>query len=341
MPRLGTTILAVFLYFLSHGASADQACREPAEFELGGGEFQLFVENDYFDGTDRYYTNGIKLGLGTRLDSVARWLGGTACQWMLKRASDIGGTIHFGLFLGQNMYTPRSIRIREAQPFDRPWAAWLYLGGVAQRYEGNTLDTAELDVGLVGPAALGRQVQTTWHRFVGVQRPLGWSNQLPNEPAFSLSYLHKRRHGNARIDIVPHVGVTLGTVMTLARAGGIVRIGRNLSGFGPDGIEPGGAMLQATREEDVRARENLEWYLFSGIDYRFVAHNIFLDGTVFHDSPGVTRKRQVHDLTTGFSLRYHGLRYSLTRIRRSEEFTAGPRSGGSQSFDSINVGYEF
>ena len=37
--------------------------------------------------------------------------------------------------------------------------------------------------------------------------------------------------------------------MTFARAGGIVRLGKNLSGFGPDSVEAGGAMLQSTHAQ--------------------------------------------------------------------------------------------
>ena len=306
-----------------------------------GSELQLFIENDFLDGTDRYYTNGIKFGLGTPVTTLQQLLT-LPSHWMLDRISDLGGEVHFGLFAGQNMYTPRSIRVSAAQPFDRPWAAWLYLGGVAQRVQANTLDTVEMNLGMVGPAALGNQVQTRWHRLVGVQRPLGWDNQLPNEPAFLVSYLHKRKFGNDNLELIPHAGATVGTVMTLARVGGIVRIGHNMSGFGPDSIEPGGAMLQNTRRESEAGMRNaFEWYGFAGTDYRFVARNIFLDGTVFHNSTSVNRRHYVQDLSAGLSARYRWLRISLTHIRRSEEFTTSRGGGGRQTFDSLNLGLEF
>ena len=126
-----------------------------------------------------------------------------------------------------------------AQPGDRPWAAWLYVGGVAQRLEESKLQTVEIDLGVVGPAALGRQVQTEWHRLIGVDQPLGWSNQIPNQPGVLVAFVEKRRFGSRHFEIVPHFGGTLGNVMTLARAGGIVRWGRNMSGFGPDTMGPG------------------------------------------------------------------------------------------------------
>ena len=302
-------------------------------------ELQLFVENDKWAGTDRNYTNGFKVGVGVKLGLFEDMLKDSS-GWMLNLLSDPAANTEFGLFGGQNMYTPRAITVSTPQPFDRPWAAWLYLGGIAQHATDSTLDSVEADVGVVGPAALGRPIQTEWHRLIGVNRPRGWDNQNPTEAAFLVGYLHKHRYGNDNFDFVPHYGVTVGTVMTLARAGGIVRFGQHMTGFGPDGIEPGGAMLQGTRHEQEQGR-NFEWYAFVGADYRLVARNIFLDGTVFHDSPSVDRRTGVHDLTRGFSLRYGQLRFSLTRVRRSEEFATPRGGGGGQTFDSFNIGFEF
>jgi hypothetical protein len=213
---------------------------------------------------------------------------------------------------------------------------------VAQRVVGNRLDTVELDVGMVGPAALGEQVQSRWHALVGAPQPRGWSNQIPNEPAFLVAYLQKRRLGAGNVQLVPHVGVTLGTVMTLARVGGIVRAGQHMTGFGPDTIEPGGAMLQSIRHAaDVQKASGLEWYVFVGGDVRLVARNVFLDGVLFRDSPSVDRRTRVYDLTAGLAMRYQQLNFSLTRVRRSEEFTTPIGGGGTQTFYSLNVGWEF
>jgi hypothetical protein len=121
----------------------------------------------------------------------------------------------------------------------------------------------------------------------------------------------------------------------------MLRLGHNISGFGTDTIEPGGAMLHGTRASGGGSRQGREWYVFAGVDHRLVAHNIFLDGTVFRDSPSVTRRPHVWDVSAGFSLRIDGLRFSLTRIRRSEEFTTARGGGGRQTFDSINLGFEF
>lgn len=321
-----------------------------------GDEIQVFIENDSFGGTDQYYTNGIKFGCGIPAGRVSK-LFTLPPDALLRQITD-GAQNHFGLFLGQNLYTPRDISITGPQPNDRPWAAWLYVGAVAQSVKEEVLDsgitegrlhTVEVDLGVVGPPALGRQVQSFWHRhIVDAPEPKGWGNQIRGEPGFMVSYLHKRRYGNRNgVQFVPHAGLSLGTIMTFVRTGGIVRIGQNMTGFGPDSIEPGGAMLKNARflkdseggAGDVR--RDFEWFAFAGVDGRVIGHNIFLDGSLFRDGPGVQRRDTVYDISAGLSLRLDQLRVSVTRIKRSEEFRTPAGGDGRQRFYSVNIGVEF
>jgi lipid A 3-O-deacylase len=338
-------LLAVAIALAASSAKADTGPPEPVEGVAGkltGAAVQVIVENDFLAGTDRYYTNGIKLGITVPAPLVQELFRAPATALLDQFARDPNPP-HFGLFLGHSLYTPRTITVAAPQPFDRPWAAWLYLAGVAQRAEGTRLDTVELDLGVVGPAALGQEVQTAWHGLVDAPRPRGWHNQLPNEPAFLVSYLRKRRIALAEnLEWIGHAGAIAGTVMTLARAGGMLRSGFNMTGFGPDGIEPGGAMLyNARRLAEAAGRGEREGYAFVGVDLRAVAHNIFLDGTVFRDSPGVERRAFVYDFVFGVSVRYADFRFSITQVRRSEEFRTPSGGGGTQTFHSFNLGYEF
>jgi hypothetical protein len=331
--------------FVPPFAYAAENCADIKSVDAKGSEFQLFIENDMLAHSDRYYTNGIKFGIGVPGDTLSELFCNSAKK-VLAPFSDEVDRIHFGWFLGQNLYTPRTITIAAPQPNDRPWASWTYLGAVGQRINkaGNALDTVEIDFGFVGPMSLGDQVQTTWHHLIGASKPQGWGNQIPSEPAFLVSYVHKQkfRLNTDFFEVIPHGGVTLGNVFTLARAGGIVRLGTNMTGFGPDTIEPGGAMLQNTRDAaDPGSRKKFEVYGFVGFDGRLVGRNIFLDGTMFRDSPSVSKRDYVHDVSIGASVRYGPVRVSLTRIKRSEEFYTAAGGGGSQTFDSLNVGVEF
>ncbi|MBZ0091264.1 MAG: lipid A deacylase LpxR family protein [Sulfuricellaceae bacterium] len=328
MHRFNSWRTATFLFLILIEAPAVAA---------SGDEFQLIVENDVWSHTDRYYTNGIKFGVGRQLNALRE-----PAEGLLRRLTpEENDRVEFGLFAGQNLYTPKNIKIAAPQPFDRPWAAWLYLGGVAQvAREKSRLDTVEIDLGVVGPAAGGRWVQSGWHNLIGAPQPQGWDNQLPNEPAFLVSYLQKRRYGSDNFDIVPHAGITVGTVMTLGRAGATLRLGQNIGGFGVDTIEPGGVILQNTHSSEEHWKNRSEWFVFLGVDHRLVAHNIFLDGTVFHDSASVDRRTHVYDLSMGLSARFGAVRVSVTRVRRSEEFYTPAGGGGAQFFHSINLGFE-
>lgn len=328
-------------------AASPTGAAEPSLFECDRAtacELQVYIENDSAGGgTDRYYTNGIKIGGGANANRLIERMFQRPAEEVLQKFSETPGDIHVGLFVGQHMYTPKRITVSEPQPFDRPWAAWLYVGGVAQSVSGDRLQTVEFDLGMIGPAALGKEVQTAWHELVGADRPAGWRNQLKNEPGLMLTYLEKWRFGyTTGVEIVPHFGGSIGNVMTLARAGGIVRAGRNMSGFGPDTIEPGGAMLQRARLKDFHSHDGRrEWYLFAGVDARAVAYNVFLDGNMFRSSPSVDRRNFVYDLKAGFSIRLPPARISLTQVWRSEEFTTPIGGGGNQRFQSLNLSWEF
>lgn len=329
----------LLVVFMSQTLAAEVPA-EPAD--LRGSEIQIFIENDSFSGSDRYYTNGFKIGGGVPAGKISSFF--TFPSNTLLDAITDGASNHLGLFIGQNIYTPRDITIAAPQPNDRPWAAWLYLGAVAQSVKENRLHTVEFDLGFVGPPALGKPVQTFWHdHVVDAPEPQGWANQIKTEPGFMLAYLHKRRYGdNTGVQLVPHIGVTLGTIMTLARAGGIVRAGQNMTGFGPDSIEPGGAMLKNTREQyEGGKRPYYEWFGFAGVDGRLVGHNIFLDGSLFRSGPSVESSGTVYDIMAGVSARIDKVRLSVTRIKRSEEFTTPLGGGGEQRFYSINLGIEF
>ena len=334
-----TIYAALILAGLSAPVHAAEAPAEP--IDLRGSEIQIFIENDSFGSSDQYYTNGFKIGGGVPADKVGKLF--TRPPNALLDAITDGASNNFGLFFGQNMYTPRNIAVATPQPNDRPWAAWLYVGAVAQSVKNDHLHTVEFDIGVVGPPALGRQVQTAWHQLVDAPEPQGWDNQIRTEPGILLTYLHKRRYGEiSGVQLVPHIGASVGTVATFARAGALLRAGQNMTGFGPDGIEPGGAMLKNTRrQQDPGRGQPYEWFVFAGADGRLIGHNTSLDGSLFRGGPGVATRDYVYDLLTGLSIRIDTLRVSVTRIKRSEEFYTPMGGGGKQQFYSVNIGIEF
>ncbi len=297
-------------------------------------------ENDAIaisDPSDEHYTNGLRV-FGLRHPEFAPRWAKSFKDWWCNRACPERPMLEpiVGFAAGQNLYTPDDLTVRGLIPDDRPYAGWLYGAALLQITDDqlSRQHAFELQLGVIGPEAGGEWVQSELHELIDSAPPLGWDNQLPTEPAINLIYGYRRRLGNSNLDLVPHIGGALGTIMVSANAGATVRAGWNISGF-PQTLIP------TTATPLTVERKDWEIYLFAGIDGRAVAHNIFLDGTVFSDSHSVEKEDFVYDVTGGLSLRYGDWRLQYTFVRRSEEFF--PRRGstdGTHDYGSIAIGIE-
>lgn len=312
--------------------------------------FQFYTENDTYlrsGTTDEYYTNGIRAAW--MLNSSPPWTENLIAKWCKGRAwlcPDVPADISYGHALGQNMYTPDSIVDPNPQPDDRPWAGYLYYSWLVSATfpSRNKRDVAEpvqnlfeLQVGLVGPGAGAKWAQTFVHQNIchpPCPKPLGWSNQLKNEPAANLIYLWRKKIGSTNFDVVPHWGAALGNVQTYANAGATVRLGYGISSFPQNIIAPSNS--------DSSRPGPIEAFVFVGGEGRAVARNMFLDGNTFRSGPEshIERDWFVTDLKSGLVLRYKALQIGYTYVRRSREFD--PPSGhpdGSHRFGSIALSY--
>ncbi len=289
------------------------------------------------DSSDEHYTNGLRF-VGLRHPEFApRWADSFARWWCARACPDLPVLPpSVGFAVGQNIYTPEDLSISELIPGDRPYAGWLYGSALLQITDDalSRQHSFELQLGVIGPESGAEWFQTELHELIDSQAPMGWDHQLPTEPAISLIYGYRRRLGDRHLDFVPHAGGALGTIMVAAGAGATVRAGWNITGF-PQTLIP------TTAEPLGTERPKWELYLFAGAEGRAVAHNVFLDGTVFSASHSVEKEDFVYDLTGGLSLRYKSWRFQYTFVRRSEEFS--PRPGGSDGthdFGSVSIGVE-
>lgn len=310
------------------------------------GTWSLNVENDRIANTDRHYSNGVRLGWvsdktnGSDLPEVREVL-----QFLYPLANVRSGRV--GLEFGHNIFTPTNTESRALVEGDRPYAGWLY--GAASLYAetgkgwgdyySETLDKVALEVGVIGPIALGEQAQNEFHKLIGVATSKGWDNQLENEPGINLIAERKWRAAPFRFlgveaDAIPHVGASLGNVYTHVNAGAIARIGQQLSiDYGPPLIRPNLSGYGA-----IEATEGLAWYAFAGVDGRWSLRNIFLDGNTFHDSHSVDKKPLVGDFVTGVAVVYGRARLSFTHVMRTKEFDG---QQGADRFGSISLSYRF
>jgi hypothetical protein len=315
--------------------------------------FTFRLENDLFAGTDRHYTNGIKLSWIspdlTRFrdsDQLPDWGKQIVNRLPYSQMEGLQRNIVFSI--GQNMYTPADIEARELLRNDRPYAGWLYGSAAFHNKDYRHLDTFEVQAGFVGPVSLAEETQDLIHDLRGIDKANGWDNQIKNEPGLNLIYEHKDRIltpvtlSGFGFDAITHYGGALGNVFTYANAGLEMRLGWNLpTDFGTSLLRPGGETNAPADTQDPRFQEighGFSLHAFAAVSGRMVFHDIFLDGNTFRDSHSVDKEFLVGDLVYGISLIVDSVKVSYAQVLRTREFE-GQDSG--QNFGSISISYTY
>lgn len=301
----------------------------------------VVIENDSFGGgTDKNYTSGVRINytdVGAKFPALAHRIDRLIPTFEINKTS----SIYYSL--GQSLYTPRDIRQKTTNPNDRPWAGFLYgsLGMVT--LTDNHTDEVEATLGIVGPLALGEQSQKFIHKhFTDSPKPQGWSHQLKNEPGVMLAWqrgwpmMANGRIGKNFWSLKPYFGATLGNVKTYGDAGFTlclspfdsrwqdtpVRVRPSMPGTGIYEIPP----------------HKWSWSLFSGLEGRAVAHDIFLDGNTFADSHSIDKKHFVAEATAGVAATYNNTRISYTVVYRTKEFVL---QDDPEVFGALSIGVRF
>jgi len=344
--RMRSILMAIILLFCS-GVYADHQL--PAE----SWTFTFRFENDLFAGTDRHYTNGIKLSwispdLSSFRDSdkLPEWGKRIVNHLPYSQVEGLQRNIVFSI--GQNMYTPADIDRRDLISDDRPYAGWLYGSASFHNKDYRHLDTMEIHAGLVGPWSLAEGSQDLVHELRGIDAAQGWDNQIENEPGLVFIYEHKDRVitplslSGFGFDAITHYGGALGNVFTYADAGVEMRLGWNLpTDFGTSLIRPGGETNAPAATQDPRYQQSghgFSLHAFSAVSGRMVFRDIFLDGNTFRDSHSVDKEFLVGDLALGISLIVDSFKLSYAQVFRTREFEG---QDDFQKFGSISISYTY
>ena len=292
-----------------------------------------YWENDVailnpFDKSDRDYTNGVAVSFSHQP------------QWAKALAEHMPFAGQFGpvetgagYLLGHQMFTPANISARILIPDDRPYAGYFFAGIFWQRAdpEQTTLDHFQLDLGMIGPSVRAEDIQKWVHDLSNDPEPRGWSYQLGDELMVQF-YLRKKwkmdlasigsSESSRGIDVqlIPQLGGALGTVHRNLEATAVLWAGVNL----PDDFGPGRLADMASATGSHPTDSGLGGYGFVRLTGRAVEHNLFLEGSTFHDSHSVNAEPLVGELQFGLALQYHwkktSLEVSLSRTCLTDEF---------------------
>jgi lipid A 3-O-deacylase len=296
------------------------------------------VENDAVStlkGTsDQYYTSGIRLGYTSGADAF-------------EPAASLGhsiwgdGTTRVSLDIVQSLFTPRDTQLDPPNPADRPYTGELLASLGLIHDTANTRDLISLSLGVVGPAALGEEVQNGFHNLIGDTPNRGWHDQVQDQPAVQLLVQRTWRLpvaelGPLETDVLPSVTVSGGDIRDYVQLGGQVRLGQGLgSDFGTARIEPG-----LNGSDAFTNTSPIAWYAFAGADGQAVGYDVSLDGSTFRsNTPSVHRTWDVGEFEGGLAVMLYGFRVTYTQTWQTQEFKGA--KAGLFNFGSLALSAKF
>jgi len=316
------SVLGALQFSVQPHSSAAQAERNPTKVLTTASRqwsASLRWENDTFGGTDRFYTDGVALGIThtgpSWMDPVANWL-----PWGQGRRT-------VGYDLTQAILTPADTSRPVPDANDRPYAGILAVGISLHVERSNSYHGLKFITGVVGPWSLAEETQREVHRLLGNEQPQGWSHQLENEPILNLAYeyRHKFRLAGRRegwsVEVLPAAGGMLGNVFTQGQIGGLARFGYNIpDDFGITLARGMGQMPPPRRAESAIASSDWGFSIFGGGVANLVLRDITLDGNTFEDSPSVDKKLFVPAAGVGMNVGNRRFLASFTYAFWGKEF---------------------
>ena len=141
---------------------------------------------------------------------------------------------------------------------------------------------------------------------------------------------------SSMLDLIPHLGLSLGNIQTFAALGGTLRAGWNLpDDFGIQIIDSTTSIHGGYDSNDP----TLGFHLFGRVEGRAVANNIFLDGNTYRKSHRVDKNHFVADLSFGLVIQItRHIDISFIRVLRTKEFKG---QDGNDIFGGLSVKSKF
>lgn len=224
--------------------------------------FRIHYENDYFAAYDQYYTQGICLEWANPL------LKSNPINFILIKL--LQSSLKFGLAFEHNGYTPTSIRSNSILYNDRPFAAVALIKSfsIATDTISKSRLSAILSLGVIGQAALGKEMQATIHGWIGDKQPLGWQYQIQNDLAVNYELNYEKLLLNYRnfFSLNTNLQLKAGTISDKVQAGFTFTLGK----------------FNSPLITTIHRNDGLQWYVFSQPLINLVGYDATMQGGLFN-----------------------------------------------------------
>lgn len=318
----------------------------------GSDTFTFYLENDVFQNTDRYYTNGMKISWISRdLSNYRDIVTYPSLNQLIEKLpfiNDPEEQRNVSVSLVQNIYTPEDKNRTDLILDDRPYAGISYLAFGLHSKNQHRMDTLEVDIGLIGRHSYAEDIQMQVHKWTDSAYPSGWEHQLHDEPILNLYVERKWRlfqTGNRQgfgLDFIPHIGLAVGNAYTAANAGGQFRLGWNIpNDFGTFLIRPGSDSSAPIDDTDPRFFKSfhcLGIHAFFAVNGNLILRNILLDGNTLRDSHSVDKEPLVANLICGIGMIIYRMKITFSYVQQTREFETQKEA---QNFSAIAASFTF
>ncbi len=286
--------------------------------------FCINVENDVFTNTDRYYTNGI------RFDWINPGLNRSFLTKLMIPLKNPARN-YYGIKLVHRMYTPWDSHIDSITQGDRPFSSYLTIGyfktsnSISKRYR----QLSELNLGIIGSAALGKQIQQSIH-FTEIN---GWKHQVSN--AIILDYHFHSEAGLIKgksFEIGALADANAGTLYDRIGIGPFLIAGK----YDPVSLDQ---VADGTWGQINPTSGNVQYFLYYRFMATLVGYDATLQGGVFSESEYTLDASQINHFTYDQCL---GLAVSFRRASVLAEYTRlSPEYKGCDSHAWMRINLTF
>lgn len=269
--------------------------------------FRFHYDNDYFTKSDEYYSQGITLEYVN--PRIKKFIPAKLLWKPFKTTPQFGVT--FNLF----GYTPTSILSDDILYGDRPFNANISLKTFliqADSIHQQQVSSA-FSIGIMGPAALGNEIQTNIHKWTKNPIPHGWQYQIKNDLIlnYQVNYEKKLFTAGNHFLLNKTAELRLGTLNNKLSAGFNLMAGRFNKRF------------TATNN-----KKKTEFYFYTQSRINFIGTDASLQGGLFNrKSPYTISGRDITRVTyqadAGMIMNLKKFYISYTQSYITKEFVTG------------------
>jgi lipid A 3-O-deacylase len=283
-------------------------------FSIKADGVSVSIENDIFGRSDNNYSHATEIKYNTQYPQDNVFL--------------------TSLGIRQFFYTPDDITKGVViQPYERAYCGvfvgFYQMWRKESTFIGDEYTLYEFDFGVMGPMALGGETQSYVHGLLpGNSQPIGWNNQVPNEPILNgymerhhkLVTLGKSDSWETKINTI--YGGCLGTTWVNSFVGAEMKIGYNV----PDFVSDNTFSMKTANGNIVI---NNKFYSYIKLESRRVGQilNSTLGDSLFRDHPyGRTLQPFYYENTMGLVIGYGKFSICYLLTERSDEFKGQAKS---------------